>query len=63
MSHENAALTPRQRLRLAQQVVDEDWSVPAGIARRSDKTARNYHAGICSAAALRWLDSRISNTP
>ncbi len=27
MSHGNAALTPRQRLRLARQIVDEGWSV------------------------------------
>ena len=29
MSHANAALTPRQRLRLARQVVEEGWSVSA----------------------------------
>lgn len=29
MSHGNAALTPRQRLRLARQVVDDGWSVAA----------------------------------
>ncbi|WJL96131.1 IS481 family transposase [Microbacterium sp. ET2] len=29
MSHANAALTPRQRLRLAKQIVDEGWSVAA----------------------------------
>lgn len=29
MSHGNAALTPRQRLRLARQVVDDGWSVSA----------------------------------
>lgn len=34
-----------------------------GIAMRSDKTARNYHAGICLAATLHWLDTGISNTP
>jgi len=33
-----------------------------GIAMRSDKTARSYHAGICLAATLHWLDSGISNT-
>lgn len=33
-----------------------------GIAMRSDKTARNYHAGICLAAALHWLDTSFSNT-
>jgi hypothetical protein len=32
VSHANAALTPRQRLRLAQQVVDEGWSVSAAAA-------------------------------
>jgi transposase len=34
-----------------------------GIAMRSDKTARNYHAGICLAATLHWLDTSFSNTP
>ncbi len=29
MSHANAALTPRQRLRLARQVVEEGWSISA----------------------------------
>jgi transposase InsO family protein len=29
VSHANAALTPRQRLRLARQVIDEGWSVSA----------------------------------
>lgn len=28
-----------------------------GIAMRSDKTARNYHAGHCLAATLHWLSS------
>lgn len=28
-----------------------------GIAMRSDKTARNYHAGLCLAATLHWLTS------
>ena len=32
MSHANAALTPRQRLRLARQIVDEGWPV-VGAAR------------------------------
>lgn len=26
-----------------------------GIEMRSDKTARNYHAGVCLAATLQWL--------
>lgn len=33
-----------------------------GIAMRSDKTARNYHAGLCLAAALHWVTSGFSNT-
>lgn len=28
-----------------------------GIATRSDKLARNYHAGLCLAATLHWLSS------
>jgi len=28
-----------------------------GIAMRSDKTARNYHPGLCLAATLHWLTS------
>jgi transposase len=28
-----------------------------GIAMRSDKTARNYRAGLCLAATLHWLTS------
>lgn len=28
-----------------------------GIAMRSDKLARNYHAGLCLAATLHWLTS------
>ncbi|WP_431031514.1 IS5 family transposase [Plantibacter sp. RU18] len=34
-----------------------------GIAMRSDKLARNYHAALCLAATLHWLTSGISNTP
>jgi len=33
-----------------------------GIAMRSDKTARNYHAGLRLAATLHWLTSTFSNT-
>lgn len=33
-----------------------------GIAMRSDKTARNYHAGLCLVATLHWLTSSSSNT-
>jgi transposase len=33
-----------------------------GIAMRSDKLARNYHAGLCLAATLHWLTSGFSNT-
>lgn len=28
----------------------------------SDKTVRNYRAGICLAAALHWLDTSFINT-
>lgn len=31
-----------------------------GIAMRSDKTARNYHAGLCRAATLHWLNTGFS---
>jgi len=34
-----------------------------GLAMRSDKYARNYHAGICLAATLDWLRTGFSNTP
>jgi transposase len=37
----------------------KQWS---GIAMRSDKLARNYHAGLCLAATLRWLTSSFSKT-
>jgi transposase len=30
-----------------------------GIAMRSDKTARNYHAALCLAATLHWLNTTI----
>jgi len=30
-----------------------------GIAMRSDKTARNYHSGLCLAATLHWLASSV----
>lgn len=33
-----------------------------GIAMRSDKLARNYHAGLCLAATLHWLTSGFGNT-
>jgi len=34
-----------------------------GIAMRSDKTARNYHAGLCLAAALHWLATSVALRP
>ena len=34
-----------------------------GIAMRSDKTARNYHAGLCLAATLHWLGSGVVTHP
>ena len=33
-----------------------------GIAMRSDKTARNYHAGLCLAATLHWLTSTLRSS-
>lgn len=30
-----------------------------GIAMRSDKTARDYHAGLCLAATLHWLTTGV----
>lgn len=48
MTHANAALTPRQRLRLARQVVDEGWSIAAAAAyfrvswRTAERWARRY---------------------
>ena len=34
-----------------------------GIAMRTDKTARSYHAAITGAAALIWLKNDLINTP
>lgn len=48
MTHANAALTPRQRLRLARQVVDDGWSVAAAASyfrvswRTAQRWARRY---------------------
>jgi len=33
-----------------------------GIAMRSDKTASNYHAGLCLAATLHWISTGFGNT-
>ncbi len=33
-----------------------------GIAMRSDKTARNYHAALRLAVTLHWLNTGFSNT-
>lgn len=33
-----------------------------GIATRTDKTARNYHAGITIAATLIWINTDLLNT-
>ncbi|MEV6901678.1 hypothetical protein [Amycolatopsis sp. NPDC051372] len=33
-----------------------------GIAMRSDKTARDYHAALCLAATLHRLNTGFSNT-
>lgn len=50
MSHANAALTPRQRLRLARKVVDEGWTIAAAADyfRVSWPTAKKW--------ALRYLE-------
>lgn len=50
MSHANAALTPRQRLRLARQIVDDGWSVAAA--------ARYFHVSYPTAAkwARRYVE-------
>lgn len=34
-----------------------------GIAMRSDKTARNYHAALCLAATLLWVERPSSSPP
>lgn len=34
-----------------------------GIAMRSDKTARNYQAGVTLAAILIWINTDLINTP
>lgn len=34
-----------------------------GIAMRSDKTARNYQAGVTLAATLIWITTDLINTP
>ncbi len=34
-----------------------------GIAMRSDKTARNYHAALCLAATLLWAERPSSSSP
>jgi transposase len=33
-----------------------------GIAMRSDKTAASYHAGLCLAATLHWVNTGFGNT-
>lgn len=37
-------------------------SASLGITRRSDKTARTYHAALCLAATVHWLNTCFSNT-
>lgn len=54
-----------QRLRYRRNIVErcfnklKQWR---GIAMRSDKLARDYHADLCLAATLHWLTSGFSNT-
>jgi transposase InsO family protein len=45
MSHANAALTPKTRLKLARMVVEDGWSIP--------QAARRYE--VCYRTAQRWV--------
>jgi leucine-zipper of insertion element IS481 len=51
--HGNAALTPKQRLRLARRVVDEGWSLAeaAAAAEVSERTASKSEARLGGDAA------------
>ena len=67
MSHANAALTPRARLRLAKLIVDDDWS-PADAAKMfmvSAVTARKWAARYRSEglAGMQDRPSRPSRCP
>jgi transposase InsO family protein len=48
VTHANAALTPRQRLRLAQKIVDDEWTIAAAASyfrvswRTAERWARRY---------------------
>ncbi len=53
MSHANAALTPRQRLRLARQIVDDGWSVSA---------AANYFR-VSYPTAAKWAKRYVELGP
>lgn len=58
MSHANAALTPRARLRLAKLIVEEHWSatVAAKMFMTSPPTARKWAAWFRSEGAAGMID-------
>ena len=73
MSHANAALTPRHRLRMARLVVEEDWT-PAQAAelfnvtwRTADKWAKRYRAegraGMNDRSSARHTQARRTPQP
>ena len=57
MSHANAALTPRARLRLAKLIVEDHWpvAVAAKMFMTSPPTARKWVARFRSEGELAWL--------
>ena len=66
VSHPNAALTPRARLRLARLIVEQGW--PAAQAAKmfmvAEKTARNGPAATVTKAKREWLiAARARTTP
>ncbi len=65
MSHANAALTPRQRLRLARKVVEEGWSVAAAADyfRVSYPTAAKWAQADCRACGPEGMADRSSRRP
>lgn len=64
MSHANAALTPRQRLRLAQKIVDEEWTIAAAADyfRVSGPTAKKWALRYLELGAEAWPTGRRVRT-
>lgn len=62
MSHGNAALTPRARLRLARLIVDDRWSaiVAAKMFMVSPVTARKWAARYRPKGWPEWLIARVA---